>query len=270
MEQPTSKEVKSFQQQVSLVELKNGNQAYIKKIVSDYSWWTFEHTDVFQRELTSYQLLTSFNLVPPLLVVDQVNKQFTIEAMITLRPKDQQIQPFLASLINLLRTLKSIAGQEFQVCSWQHLLNLYCKKGQVAQVSPWLLDEMVAIVSKWANYESYPISYVHGDLHFGNLLYDGKSVKLIDFEEAIQSHSIMDATSLSWDVLDCFGQEAYDRFKRLYRNAFQAELIELREWKRFCQLRDWIVGRYLATCCPQEVKQQAYQFIVATEPMPAV
>lgn len=267
MHQAAPQTVHSFQQQLSRIQRPNGQLAYVKTIVSDYSWWTFEQTDVLQRELTSYQLLTPLKLVPELVAVDRLHKQFTVEAIINGKPQAGQLQAFLASLITLLKTLKGVPGYELPACSFTHLRRLYLQKGQAAQVNRNLLDELTELVTKWLLYDTHPLSYVHGDLHFGNLLYDGDLIKLIDFEEAIQSHPVIDATSLGWDIMDNFGPDMYAHFKQLYEAEFGVALIELRDWKRFCQLRDWVVGRYLATCCAPEVRERAYQFIIAGEPM---
>ena len=260
--------VPSFQQQLSLIQRPNGSLAYVKKIVSDYSWWTFDQTDVFQRELTAYHLLTPVKLVPRLLEVDPSHKQFTLEAISTVKPQTRQPYSFLTSLIALLSTLRSMPGQALPACSFAQLRRLYLQKGQAAQVNQGLLDELAALLTKWIAYDTHSLSFVHGDLHFGNLLYDGETIKLIDFEEAIHAHSIIDATSLSWDILDTFGPQMYGYFKQVYRDAFQQELIELGEWKRFCQLRDWVVGRFLSRCCGPDIQAKAYRFIVDGEPGP--
>ena len=269
MKQKAIQEVRSFQQKVQFVDLNNGSSAYAKKIVSDYSWWTFNDTDIFQREMISYKLLEPAELVPTLVEIDQANKQFMVKAVATVQPKGKQVQPFLDGLLTLLCTLREILGQEFQACSARHLQNLYYQKGETARVSLWLLDEMVAILRNWEKYESQPLSYVHGDLHFGNVLYDGECIRLIDFEEAIQSHPVFDAASLSWDVMDQFGPRMYDYFRRLYQQAFRDDLIDLTEWKRFCKLRDWIVGRYVDQCCGEAIKEKAHKFILDTEPYTA-
>jgi hypothetical protein len=228
------KVVPSFQQAMAMVRI-DGQAAYSKRIVSDFSWWTFENTDVFQRELTSYSLLNTLQIGPQLLYSNAEQKQLVVQELGHEMPMGEDIKPFLDSLVALLSELRSLKNTGLQIYSAKEMAALYEKKGTAAKVNPVLLRELIQRLENW--HESYgdSTSYIHGDLHLGNILSDGKEVSgLIDFEEAIESLPVFDAIQLSWGVLNQWGPVAQRSFNESYE-AQGTKMIDLDEWKRFCR-----------------------------------
>src|SRR4051812_33041361 len=103
------KEIPSFQQSLFRVEL-DGAAAYSKRILSDYSWWTCEDTDVFRRETESYALLNGIGVGPQLLCLDAASKEFVVADLHPRRPENEAVEPFLDDLVVLLERLTRLTA----------------------------------------------------------------------------------------------------------------------------------------------------------------
>jgi|GEM_PF-6342180 len=258
--------VPSFQQEVFRVEV-DGTPAYAKRIVSDYSWWTFDDTDIFTRETESYALLNGMGIGPQLLCLDATRKEFAVAELPHLRPGKEAVETFLDNLVILLERLSRLTAPNLQTYTAKAMAALFRSRGEQANVAPVLLSEITQMLNGWHDVYGSGVSYTHGDLHLGNILSDGSNVTgVIDFEETIQSLPVFDATNLSWTVKVVFGEGAYRHFKEAYEKSSGTALIDLNEWGRFCHLRGWIASCYLKHCGSAMLQEKARNFMSDEEP----
>ncbi|MGE3727380.1 MAG: aminoglycoside phosphotransferase family protein [Candidatus Sericytochromatia bacterium] len=254
-------EVPSFQQSVFKVEIE-GTIAYSKRIISNYSWWTCEDTDIFKRETESYKLLNSIGVGPQLLFSDAKQGEFVVKELRHIPPQNECVEPFLDDLVLLLEKLRGFTDTHFQSYNAKEMATLFCSNGEKANVAPSFLNETTQMLNRWHDLYGSAVSYVHGDLHLGNIHSDGKSVTgIIDFEEAIQTIPVFDATDLSSSVMKKYGPTAYEYFRNAYEKSSGASLIDLEQWRRFGLVRVWIASCYLKNCCSSAMQEKAGNFL---------
>ena len=256
--------VDSFQQKVWRATA-DGQSVYVKEIVSDYSWWTFDASDIYAREKRSYQLLNAIGIGPRLLAYDDTARQLVLEELKRAEPAETDYDALFDSILQVLQTLRGIRNTELERISAHQLAALYAEKGQAAGVQSQLIAEITQQLETWHNLYGEELAFTHGDLHRGNLRHNGQNVTgVIDFEETVESLPVFDAANISWALAD--KPNLYGRFRLEYQNTFNEPLNELDKWRRFYGLRNWITSCYLRKCCAADVTQKAKLFLLDNEP----
>ena len=186
------KEMPSFQQRLFRVEL-DGTAAYAKRIVSDYSWWTFEDTDIFMRESESYALLNGMGIGPQLLCLDAAQKELVIADLHLRRPENEAVEPFLDDLVVLLGRLSQLTAPNLQAYTAKEMATLFRCKGEKANVTPALLSEITQMLNCWHDRYGSCVSYTHGDLNLGNIypMAQGSPALLISRRQSYLCLSLM-------------------------------------------------------------------------------
>jgi hypothetical protein len=259
--------VGSFQQQVFNVQVPGTGEAFLKKITSNYSWWTFDECDVYYREKTSHAIMAALTGYDILLSADDGKREFVTKALPKPNLSEANIKPLIHAILDGLAAMRSRRDTSLDKLTASNLATGYFKKGTQAGVCPRLLDEVCSFLIRWEGTYGSEVCYVHGDLHWGNILEapDGLLYPF-DYEEAIESLPAFDGANISSLISKPYGDEWYQYFKQQYQNRFEEELISLEDWHRFRRLRDWIVACYLKQCCDALTREKAKAFLFATAP----
>jgi len=263
--------VQSFQQKVWHATV-DKTAVFVKEIISDYSWWTCEESDIFRREKLSYQRLNAVGIGPRLLCCDDAARRLIMEAVPQSADADEE--PIRAeddavcdSLLDVLKTLRGLRDTGLERLTARRLAQIYTAKGEAAAVQPQLVAEISHQLEAWHQTYGHELCFTHGDLHPGNVRAGkGRIVGLIDFEETIESLPVFDGANMAWALSE--EPAVCARFASGYEQAFGEPLIPPQEWRRFYLLRGWIVSCYLRNCCAPDVRDRAGNFIFANEPEP--
>ena len=88
--QPTCQEIRSFQQEVKIY-YEDGKPSYILRIIKgDISWWSFDNTNILEREVNALRICLLNNVpVPKVLKVDS-NKELNQYTMTVCPGKDMK------------------------------------------------------------------------------------------------------------------------------------------------------------------------------------
>jgi hypothetical protein len=257
-------QVPSFQQEVWRATV-NGEPAYAKRIVSNYSWWTCEESDIYAREKCSYQLLNSAGIRPQLLAHDDETRQLILEAIETTGTTNENQETLCDSLVDTLKTLRGLRPTSLEKLSALRLAGIYAEKGRAAGVKLELIQEIVNILNEWHQRYGTELAFTHGDFHGGNWRHDGRRITaIIDFEESIESLPVFDASLVAYAFREA--PALFQRFERRYEDAFGEALICVSQWRRFSRLRGWIVSCYLRECCAPDIAHKARGFLLEDEP----
>jgi thiamine kinase-like enzyme len=249
--------IESFQQKVWRATA-DGKPVFIKEIVSNCSWWTFDESDVYQREKLSYQILNTAGIGPRLLSSDDMARRLVIEEIADTPNEDDKAA--CDHLLELLKTLRGLRNTGLDRLTARRLAAHYTQKGQAAGVHPRFLEEISQQLETWHRIYGEELCFTHGDLHIGNLRSGGNRILgLIDFEESIESLPVFDGVNMA-DALS-EAPELCAHFAESYEKLFDEPLIPLKEWRRFWRLRGWIVSCYLQNCAAPNVREKARSFI---------
>jgi hypothetical protein len=256
--------VGSFQQKVWRATA-DGQPVYVKQIISDYSWWTCNASDIYEREKRSYQLLNAAGIGPLLLAYDDAARQLVLAPLEDATPAATNDDALFDSFIRTFKTLRNIRETGLERLSARQLADLYAEKGEAGGAHPQLVAEITRQLEIWHDTYGEELAFTHGDFHGGNARHNGQRViGIIDFEESLESLPVFDATNISGSFAN--EPERYQNFARNYQTTFHEPLIELHQWHRFRELRGWITSCYLRNCCAAEVAQKAKNFLCDTEP----
>ena len=257
--------IPSFQQQVEKVLTEDNRIGYKKKIISNFSWWTFDQSDLFEREIKVLNLLDKKINNIYFEILDLQEKEFFIEEIPRNHSCNKEQKIYL--IIELLNVFRKIQSLGLDNVNFPFIVENLVKNGEKAKIEKKLLEEIKTIIKKWKDkYDSFNC-FVHGDLDLNNIFFgDCKISGLIDFEETIISQPQFDAVNISWSISEALGKNYYDLFSQKFESAFKEKLIPLDEWKRFCLIRNWIASCYLERCCSRAAKERAKNFIFKLPP----
>lgn len=249
--------VGSFQQKVWRATV-DGQAAYIKEIVSDYSWWTFGESDIYQREKRAYQLLNAAGIGPPLLSYDDDARRLVIAAAAPVT--NERNRAVCDHLLEILQTLRGLRNTGLDSFTAQSLAEVFAAQGQTAGVQQRFLDEITAMLETWHRLYGDGLCFTHGDLHTGNALSGNERITgVIDFEETIESLPVFDGVNMANALSDA--PELCTHFSRSYEKTFDEPLISLTQWRRFWRLRGWIISCHLQNCAAPDIREKARGFI---------
>ena len=255
----------SFQQQVFKLQVQ-GEEAFLKRIISDYSWWTFDQCDIYLREKTSHGIMSTLTSIHLLLYADDNKREFVTKALPRPDFTPAHATGFIHAALDVLAAMRRQQDTSLDRLTLSELAISYSQKAMQASVSSHLVNEVCNLLERWERSFGSTTCYVHGDLHLGNLLEQDGVLYPFDYEEAIQSLPALDSANLSAGVYAAYGDEGYQYFRQQHQQRFDEDLIERRDWQRFCHLRNWIASCYLRRCCDVTTAELAKAFIVDEEP----
>jgi len=260
-------EVPSWQQKVYRLQIQMEGDAFLKKIVTDYSWWTLDECDVYQRETVSHMLMTELMGFTLLLQTDDNKREFITKALPNPEVTKDNVESYADAILDTLALMRNRRNTALDRLTPSVLSDLFSQKATQANVKAHLIDEFCSFVQSWERTFGSEICFVHGDFHPGNILQaeDGTFYPF-DFEEAIESLPAFDGANISHEIHRRCGEAAYEYFKSRYQRRFGEPLIDWRDWGRFRHLRGWIARCYLEQCCDARTMELAKAFIEGHEP----
>jgi hypothetical protein len=254
------KVIPSFQQELSEVVAEGIGRSIRKRIVSDYSWWTFDESDLYHREHRALVQVGKALDTPILLRSDDDDRSLLMRWF----PDDRRRVTFreqLDIMLDLLSLFRDLDSEGFDDLPPSRLCSQFVDKGARSGISDGETLEIQSFFRKWEGVYGARTSFVHGDFHTGNVLWSDECDLIpIDFEETIRSLPAFDAANLACELHQYHGMPHYRYFRDRYESRFREPLIEFDEWQSFCRLRNKIVRSYLCRCCAPEVKVKATSF----------
>ncbi len=214
-------EVPSWQQKVYRLQIQKEGDAFLKEIVTDYSWWTLDDCDVYRRETVSHALMAELTGINLLLQSDDEKKQFVTKALANPEITADNAEFYINALLDALALMRSRRDTSLDRLTPSALINLFSQKANQAKVNARLVEEFCGLVQSWERSFGSAVCFVHGDLDTGNILQTENGMLYpFDYEEAIESLPAFDSANISLAIHRQCGEQASEYFKSRYQRSF--------------------------------------------------
>ena len=248
----------SFQQKMQLVD----NKYYKRTWIGDMSWWTFENTNIMDRELEMYRICTKNNIyVPKIYNINKTHKSVNIKKINGKNLIDHfeenidsihilsDIVIQVANIIYKLHSIKIDHNIKLNFMTFSNYYDLICNKINKFDKDNTYTNELLKYKNLIVD-NDFVIS--HGDFHAGNLIIDKtNNLYLIDFEESCIASRYTDIVSFIRCLKCIVPKRQFNILKNTFINTYESiskinlDTKQMKIWNDFLTFRSQFISFWI-------------------------